>query len=113
MIARYLFLFRSLFQWHRIIGISALSAVAFAFAVLVLPHIDATWIVRDDSPHKSIRVQWPILPFFTARTETAPDGKSEETYLTVPTRQLTAQELAQFEAEKKESQSHAPSAAAR
>jgi len=39
---------------------------------------------------------WPRMPFFTVQTESVNGGKSREIYYTVPTRQLTPQEIARM-----------------
>lgn len=92
----------SLFKWYRIVGIAALSMIAYVLLVRVFGDMDVSWIFPHDKPGTTLRMHWPDLPFFTVTQETAPDGKNQETYYTVPTRQLTAKELAQLDAEKKE-----------
>ncbi len=106
----------SLFKWYRIVGITALSLVAYILVFWVFGDMDVSWIFPHDKPGTTLRQHWPNLPFFTVTKETAPDGNGQETYYTVPTRQLTAKELAQFEAEKKETKptaSPVPAPAAR
>jgi hypothetical protein len=100
----------SLFKWHRVVGITALSLVAYILVVRVFGDMDVSWIFPHDKPGTTLRMHWPDLPFFTVMKETAPDGKGEETYYTVPTRQLTTREIAQLEAEKKEAKPTAPPA---
>ena len=106
----------SLFKWHRIVGIAALSLVAYILVVRVFGDMDVIWIFPHDKPGATLRMHWPNLPFFTVTKETAPDGKNQETYYTVPTRQLTSKELAQLDAGKKEAEpiaQPAPAPAAR
>jgi hypothetical protein len=92
----------SLFKWHRVVGIAALSLVAYILVVRVFGDMDVSWIFPHDKPGTTLRMHWPNLPFFTVTKDIAPDGKNQETYYTVPTRQLTAKELAQLDAGKKE-----------
>jgi hypothetical protein len=54
--------------------------------------MDVSWLLPS-SPH---RFHWPDLPVFSTGSERAPDGRSEEKLYTVPSRQLTAPELAQL-----------------
>lgn len=106
----------SLFKWHRMVGITALSLVAYILVFRVFGDMDVSWIFPHDKPGTTLRMHWPNLPFFTVTKETTPDGTSQETYYTVPTRQLTAQEIAQLEAGKKSVKSTAqptPAPAAR
>jgi hypothetical protein len=91
----------SLFKWHRIVGIAVLSVMAYFFVFQVFGGMDVSWLFPHDKPGTTLRMHWPNLPFFTVTKDTTPDGTSQETYYTVPTRQLTAQEIAQLEAGKK------------
>jgi hypothetical protein len=92
----------SLFTWHRVVGISVLSLVAYILVVRVFGDMDVSWIFPHDKPGTTLRMHWPHLPFFTVTTGPAPDGQGRETYYTVPARQLTAREVALLEAQKKE-----------
>jgi hypothetical protein len=89
------FNFVRLFQWHRILGVSALCVVAYFLVFSVFAKTDVSWFLP---PREMARFHWPNLPHFTAWREDAPDGKSSEIIYTVPTRQITAQELAQLPA---------------
>jgi hypothetical protein len=92
----------SLFKWHRIAGILSLSLVAYILVVRVFGDMDASWIFPHDKPGTTLRMHWPHLPFFTVTKGPAPDGQGQETYYTVPARQLTAREITLLEAQKKE-----------
>jgi hypothetical protein len=71
-----------LFQWHRILGIAALSVVAYVLVFVVFGKTDVSGLLPA-SP--AARFHWPDLPYFFV-----------ETYYTVPTRQLTPGEVAQL-----------------
>ena len=86
---------------YRLWGITGLSLVMYILVVGVFGNMDISGFL----PIKlatSIQAHWPDLPFFTVKKEISSDGKSQEIYYTVPTRQLTAREIAQLEANKKE-----------
>ncbi len=105
----------AIFKSYRFWGIPALSLAMYGLVIGVFGNMDISGFL----PMKlatSIAVHWPEMPFFAVSKGIAPDGKSHETYYTVPTRQLTARELALFEAEKKKpkpTSQPAPSPAAR
>jgi hypothetical protein len=84
--------FTQLFRWYRVLGIGALSVVAYVLAFDVFGGTDVTGFLP---PRTAPRFHWPDLPSFFVSKETAPDGRHQETVYIVPTRQLTAQELAQ------------------
>ena len=86
------FNFAALFRWYRIVGIAALSLVAYFLAFVVFGKTDVSWLF----PQSALRFQWPDLPYFSTRHEVSSDGKTQATYYTVPTRQITPQELRQL-----------------
>ena len=70
---------------------------------MVVIGILGTWISVRFLPTKlaaSIETHWPKLPLFAVEKEPVDGGKGEEIYFTVPTRQLTPQEIARLEATK-------------
>jgi hypothetical protein len=81
-----------LFQWHRILGIAALSVVAYVLVFVVFGKTDVSGLLPA-SP--AARFHWPDLPYFFVEKAPAQDGGTE-TYYTVPTRQLTPGEVAQL-----------------
>ncbi len=85
------FNFSRLFQWHRVLGITGLSIAAYFLVFVVLGKTDVSWLLPPSAPH----FHWPDLPSFFVQKEAAPGGGTETVY-TVPSRQLTAQELAQL-----------------
>lgn len=99
----------------RLWGITGLSLALYILVVGVFGNVDISGLL----PIKlatSIQTYWPDLPFFTMEKHSIDNGKSEEVFYTVPTRQLTAREIAQLEAAGKKTKPAsppAPSAAAR
>jgi len=87
--------FVQLFRWYRVLGITTLSLLAYFLAFHVFENADVTGFLP---PRVIMRFHWPDLPYFFVSKQTAPDGKSQETVFTVPTRQLTAKEMAQLQA---------------
>jgi len=92
---------------YRLWGITGLSLVMYILVVDVFGNVDISGFL----PIKlatSIQAHWPELPFFTVKKTTSSDGKTREIYYTVPSRQLTAHEIAQLEANKKEPKPTSP-----
>jgi hypothetical protein len=87
-------MFTALFRWYRIMGIASLSVIAYLLVFVVFRKTDVSWLLPPSSPPGIPRFQWPDLPYFTVDKETASDGRHEETIYTVPTRQITPQEVA-------------------
>jgi hypothetical protein len=83
-----------IFQWHRILGISALSLAAYFLIFVVFGKTEIGWRTSTSAPH----FQWPNLPAFTVEKSSSPQGEDQETIYTVPSRQLTPKELAQIDA---------------
>jgi len=85
---------------YRLWGITGLSIAAYTLVIGVFGNTDISGYL----PVKlaaSIQEHWPELPFFSVSKEISSDGKKQEIYYTVPTRQITAQELARLDANKK------------
>ena len=75
----------------------ATAVVLYFLVFVVFGKADMSWIMPDTNQiARSIISIWPRMPFFAVQKGPAPDGKGEEIYYTVPTRQLTAQELARM-----------------
>lgn len=83
-----------IFQWHRVLGISALSLAAYFLIFVVFGKTEVGWRMSSSA----VRFQWPNLPAFTVEKSSSPQGEDHETIYTVPSRQLTPRELAQIEA---------------
>ena len=84
------FNFVRLFQWHRVLGIGGLCVVAYILVFVVFGQSDVSgFLPRPYTPS----FHWPNLPQFLVRSD---DSKKPETIYTVPTRQITPQELAEI-----------------
>lgn len=83
------------YKWYRLMGIVGLSLLGYIIVIGVFGNVDISRFL----PMKlatSIRSEWPKLPFFQVETESIDHGQGEIIYYTVPTRQLTKQEMAQL-----------------
>lgn len=79
-----------LFQWHRVLGIGGLCVVAYVLIFFVFGRTDVSGFLP--LPHAAA-FRWPNLPkFFVGQS----DSKTPVTIYTVPTRQLTPQEMSQI-----------------
>ena len=73
------------------------AAVLYFLVFVVFGKVNVGWMLPDtDRFARTLMAAWPKMPFFAVQKEPANDGKGEEVYYTVPTRQLTQQELAQM-----------------
>ena len=96
-------------------GIGGLSLLAYIVVIGMFGNVDISGYL----PIKlatSIQTHWPDLPFFTVEKDSINDGKQQEVYYTVPTRQFTAKEIAQLQAQGKKPRTTAqptPSSAAK
>jgi hypothetical protein len=86
------FNFTRLFQWHRMLGISALCVAAYLVVFVGLGKTDMSWFLP---PSTRPYFHWPDLPRFLAWRQTS--GNAQEIIYTVPTRQITPQELAEIQ----------------
>ena len=83
------------YSWYRVMGISGLFLTGYIVVIGIFGNVDVSPLL----PVKlaaSIQEAWPRLPFFTVETDSINGGKGEVIYYTVPTRQLTPQELARM-----------------
>ncbi len=84
---------RPLHPWLvRFLGIGALSYVVLFVFFTWVGNYNIAWALPWTKP---FRLAWPDLPRFGAWTRTNPDGTTE-TFIQVPTRQLTKAEIAQM-----------------
>jgi hypothetical protein len=86
--------FHYFFHWQRLLGLALTALLGYLLVFVVLGKTDVSWMVSKGAAY---RFHWPDLPRFFVRKETTSDGR-EETVYSVPSRQLTAQELAQLSA---------------
>ncbi len=88
--------FYSILKSTRLWGLTGTAIVLYFLVFVVFGKLDMSWIMpnTNEIARTLIRV-WPQMPFFT--TQKVPvQGGGQETYYTVPTRQLTSQELKQM-----------------
>jgi len=78
-------------------GLAGTALVLYFLAFVVFGKVNVGWMLPDtDKFARTLIAVWPKMPFFTVEKEPVNGGKGEEVYYTVPTRQFTAQELAQM-----------------
>jgi hypothetical protein len=83
----------ALFRWQRVLGLTLTGFVLYFVIFVIFGKTDVGWMLPPVVRH----IQWPDLPRFFVTTQKTADGQ-EETIYTVPSRQLTPQELAQLTA---------------
>jgi len=89
------FNFVRLFQWHRMLGISALGLVAWFLVFHVFANADMSGFLPRNYAQ---RFYWPELPKFFTGEQTV--GKSTVTVYTVPTQKITREQLAELPPDK-------------
>ena len=76
-------------------GLTGTAVILYFLVVVVLGRIDMSWIMPNTKEiARAIITIWPRMPFFQVDREQVKGG--QEVYYTVPTRQLTPQELARM-----------------
>ena len=83
----------ALFRLRRVLGLLTTGVVLYFVVFVVFGRTNVGWMLPQVVRH----IQWPDLPRFFYSTQKTTDGQTEAIY-TVPSRQLTAQELAQLTA---------------
>ena len=84
----------SIFKSRRLWGLTGTGFVLSFVVFVVFGRINLSWIMPDtDRMARTLIEVWPRLPFFTLEKKPVNGGKAEEVYYTVPTRQLTPQEI--------------------
>ncbi len=87
----------SLLKSRRLWGLTGTAVVLYFLVFVVFGKLDMSWIMPDTNQiARTIISVWPHMPFFDVQKGTNPDGKSQEVYYTVPTRQFSQQELAKM-----------------
>jgi hypothetical protein len=82
-------------------GLIGTGVALYLLVFVVFGKIDMSWIMPDTSQIARTMVEvWPRMPFFAVQKETVGEargkGEGQVIYYTVPTRQLTPQELARM-----------------
>jgi hypothetical protein len=85
--------FKLSYNWYRFMGITGLFLLGYIVIVGIFGNTDISPLLPNDMA-KSIATHWPDLPFFKVQQQAIDDGTEKEVYFTVPTRQLTAKEIA-------------------
>jgi len=89
----------SLLRSTRLWGLAGTALVLYFLVFVVLGKLDVSGIMPDTNAiARTFIVVWPRMPFFAVQKGPANDGKGREIYYTVPSRQLTRQELARMSA---------------
>jgi hypothetical protein len=99
------------YNCYRVMGITGLFLLLYIVVIGVFGRVDISGLL----PIKlaaGIQAAWPKMPFFSVEKETVDGGKGEEIYYTVPSRQLTPQEVAGLMANKPKPAGKTPDAAA-
>jgi hypothetical protein len=91
----------SFFKSTRVWGLAGTAVVLYFLLFVVLGRIDMSWIMPDTNQiARTLISLWPRMPFFAVQKETVKDANGKDAgqvyYYTVPTRQLTPQELARM-----------------
>ena len=87
------------YNWYRVMGITGLFLLLYIVVIGVFGRVDISGLL----PVKfaaSLQEAWPKMPFFSVEKEAVDGGKGEEIYYTVPSRQLTPQEVTRLLANK-------------
>ena len=87
------------YNCYRVMGITTGFLLLYIVVIGVFGRVDISGLL----PVKlaaGIEAAWPRMPFFSVEKETVAGGKGEEIYYTVPSRQLTPQEVAGLMANK-------------
>jgi hypothetical protein len=98
------------YNWYRVMGITGLFLLLYIVVIGVFGRVDISGLL----PVKfaaSLQEAWPKMPFFSVEKEAVDGGKGEEIYYTVPSRQLTPQEVARLLANKAKAAGKVPDAA--
>ena len=78
-------------------GLTGTAAVLYFLVFVAFGKVDVGWMMPDTNRiARTLIAVWPKMPFFAVQKKQVGGGKNEEVYYTVPTRQLTSQELAQM-----------------
>ena len=80
------------YNLYRLMGISGLFLIAYIVVIGVFGNTDISWLLPQQFA-ASLQEAWPRMPFFAVEKKSVDDGKEQEIYYTVPTRQLTQLDL--------------------
>jgi hypothetical protein len=87
--------FKLPYGMYQFMGIATLFGIGYIIVIGVFGRMDISpYLPRELAA--SIQNTWPQLPFFDVQRRPLADGQGEVIYYTVPTRQLTPQEIARI-----------------
>jgi hypothetical protein len=81
---------------RRALGLAATALGYYLLFWVVLAKVNVGWLPQTNKMANAVIAFWQDLPFFTVEKGPDADGNGQVTYYTVPTRQVTRQELAQM-----------------
>jgi hypothetical protein len=84
---------RAFLRW-RLLGLAGTALVYYLVFGVALAKVDVGWLLPTDKMAREVIAFWRDLPYFTVEKGPAPNGDGQATYYTVPTRQVTPQEMA-------------------
>ena len=83
----------SILKSPRLWGLTGTALALYFLVFVVLGNIDVGWMFPTQKIANAILEAWPRMPFFAVQKESVNGGNGREIYYTVPTRQLTPQEI--------------------
>lgn len=86
----------SILKSTRLWGLTGTALVLYFLVFVVLGNIDVGWMFPTQKIANAILEAWPRMPFFAVQQNSINGGKGQEIEYTVPTRQLTPQEIARM-----------------
>jgi hypothetical protein len=85
----------SILKSPRLWGLTATGIVLYFLVFVLFGKTDMSWIMPDTNQLARTMIDvWPRMPFFAVQKEASSDGDGTVVYYTVPTRQLSAKEIA-------------------
>jgi len=85
------------YNWYRFMGITTICLLGYIVVIGIFGNTDITPLLPTETA-RSLQARWPDMPFFKTAHQTIDNGTQTETYFLVPTRQLTAKEIAALKA---------------
>ena len=79
---------------RRVLGLTGTALVFYLIFGVALAKVDVSWLLPTGKMANAVIVFWRDLPFFTVAKGPVVNGKGQATYYTVPTQQVTRQEMA-------------------
>ena len=87
----------SIFKSRHLWGLTGTGIVLYFVVFVVFGRVNVGGIMPDTNRIAQTLIEvWPKMPFFAMEKVPINGGKGQEIYYTVPTRQITPQELARM-----------------